>query len=154
MKITLPEKLEAGRLRTGPYGSNATEGTYGAFFVFGPCGEELKIVSSGGDETGWEHVSVSTRRRPPNWQEMSFVKDLFWEAAECVMQLHPPHSEYVNNHANCLHLWRPTRESIPMPPSILVGVKGLGTINPKIQSASPLLTIRTYKARMLLITEN
>lgn len=129
MKQTLPEKLEAGRLRKGPTGSDPSWGPYGAFFVHGPCGCELLIVSSGADETGWEHVSVSTPRRTPNWQEMSFVKDLFWNEDECVIQFHPPKSEYVNNHPYCLHMWRPTRESIPLPPRILVGIKALGVLS-------------------------
>jgi hypothetical protein len=59
---------------------------------------------------------------------MSFVKSLFWSDEECVMQLHPPASAYVNNHPHCLHLWRPTRQQIPMPPEILVGVKSIGII--------------------------
>jgi hypothetical protein len=130
MKKQLPEKLEEGRLRHGRFASDPAWGPYGAFFVHGPCGCELKIVSSGGDETGWEHVSVSTARRPPNWQEMCFVKDLFWEPEEAVMQLHPPRSEYINNHEHCLHMWRPVEHPIPLPPSILVGLKGVGVLKP------------------------
>ena len=114
--------------------SRADWGAYGAFFVQGPCGEELKIVASGADpddrdSAGWEHVSVSTRRRPPNWQEMCFVKDLFWDEEECVIQFHPPKSCYVNNHQFCLHLWRPTDDHVRLPPSILVGVKDKGVLD-------------------------
>jgi len=54
---------------------------------------------------------------------MSFVKDLFWDEDECVVQFHPPRSEYVNNHASCLHLWRNKHQQFPLPPSILVGDK-------------------------------
>jgi hypothetical protein len=54
---------------------------------------------------------------------MCFVKDLFWEPEDCVMQLHPRRSEYINNHPYVLHLWRPVRDRIPEPPSIYVGVK-------------------------------
>ncbi len=125
MRSVFPDKLEEGRVRRGYYATTAASGPYGAFFVHGPCGAELKIIASGADETGWEHVSISTERRPPNWQEMCFVKDLFWEEEECVMQLHPPRSEYVNNHPYCLHLWRPVAAVIPMPPSIMVGIKGV-----------------------------
>jgi len=57
---------------------------------------------------------------------MCFVKDLFWEEEECVIQFHPPLSRYVKNHSWCLHLWKSTREAIPMPPPILVGFVGLG----------------------------
>lgn len=129
MKNQLPDRLEAGRVRSGHFASDPAWGPYGAFFVYGPCGCELKIIASGAHETGWEHVSVSTPRRPPNWQEMCFVKALFWDAEECVMQLHPPESTYVNNHSHCLHLWRPVNQMIPLPPSTLVGVKSLGTLN-------------------------
>jgi len=113
--------------------SDSRWGAYGAFFVQGPCGEELKIVASGADaddgvSRGWEHVSVSTRRRPPNWQEMCFVKDLFWEEEECAIQFHPPRSEYVNNHPHCLHLWGRADGAIPTPPSILVGRKDMGEL--------------------------
>ena len=31
------------------------------------------------DEWRWEHVSVSTKNRTPNWYEMDFIKDLFWK---------------------------------------------------------------------------
>jgi hypothetical protein len=48
---------------------------------------------------------------------------LFWDGEEVVIQFHPPKSEYVNNHLGCLHLWHPTRDKIPLPDSILVGIK-------------------------------
>lgn len=79
------------------------------------------IIASSG--FGWEHVSVSRRDRCPTWDEMCLVKALFWDDDDCVIQHHPPCSEYVNNHPYCLHLWRPIDVSLPMPPSILVGVK-------------------------------
>jgi hypothetical protein len=125
MKKQLPDKLEDGRLA-----GDRSWGGYGQFAIQGPCGERLVIVASGADDDdresqGWEHVSVSTRRRCPNWQEMCFVKDLFWDTEECVMQLHPPRSEWINNHNFCLHLWRSKKYAIPLPPDILVGYKGL-----------------------------
>ena len=133
MRTELPEKLENGRIRWGEMASETNWGAYGMFLVQGPCGETLTIVASGADaddkmSEGWEHVSVSTRRRPPNWQEMSFVKDLFWSEQECVIQFHPPRSEYVNNHPHCLHLWHPTDNHVRLPPSILVGHKDKGLL--------------------------
>lgn len=121
MRHDLPDRLENGRVRDG-YFASPRGATWGAFFVQGPCGAELKIIAADGCDTGWDHVSVSVRNRPPNWQEMCFVKDLFWGAEETVIQFHPPRSEYVNNHPNCLHLWKPPYE-VPRPPSILVGIK-------------------------------
>jgi hypothetical protein len=81
----------------------------------------LDVIFSDGE--GWEHVSVSTPGRCPNWPEMCQVKDLFWAPEDPVMQLHPPQSDYINNHPYCLHLWHPKRMTIPLPDSFLVGVQ-------------------------------
>jgi hypothetical protein len=131
MRKILSARLEEGRIREGRLGSDSSCGAVGAFVVFGPCGEELRIIASEGGRSvakGWEHVSVSTRRRTPNWREMSFVKDLFWDDEECVVQFHPPRSEYVNNHPHVLHLWRHV-DGHALPPSILVGYKDRGVLS-------------------------
>lgn len=80
------------------------------------------IASWGG---GWEHVSVSPYKRhiTPSWDDMCRIKSMFWEDDECVVEYHPPKSEYVNNVPNCLHLWRPIEAELPMPPSIMVGIR-------------------------------
>lgn len=79
---------------------------------------ELFTVASNG--MGWEHVSVSVRQGKkvltPNWEEMAYVKKIFWGEEDCVIEYHPPKSNYVNNHPNVLHLWRPIGIEIPMPP--------------------------------------
>ena len=123
-------KLEEYRLRSGDYASR-TGDRFGCFLMPGPCGEALRLMAGDPSDPiaeGWEHVSVSTRRRIPNWREMCFVKDLFWEAEDCVVQFHPPASEYVNNYSFVLHLWRYQRQEFPMPPAELVGFKKLGTL--------------------------
>lgn len=74
-----------------------------------------------GDGLGWEHVSVSLPDRCPTWDEMCAIKDLFWDPEDCVVQFHPPRSEYVNCHPYCLHLWRPIGVDIPRPAPQLVG---------------------------------
>ena len=67
----------------------------------------------GCDEEGWEHVSVSAHdlRQMPTWTEMCQVKDLFFDAEEEAVQIHPKESEYVHGvlgtDTNILHLWRP-----------------------------------------------
>jgi hypothetical protein len=43
-----------------------------------------------GSGMGWDHVSVSTQVRCPTWEEMEFVKRLFFEDGETAMQLHVP----------------------------------------------------------------
>lgn len=119
MRLKVPDKLEQSRILEGQMASTAAYGTTGAFMVMGPCGIELAIIGSDGE--GWEHVSVSTKHRTPNWPEMCFVKNLFWRDDECVVQFHPPESVYVNYHPFCLHLWKPIGQDVPMPPPILVG---------------------------------
>lgn len=83
----------------------------------------LQAVASNGE--GWDHVSVTVHglNRCPSWEEMSYVKGLFWSDDECVVQYHPPQALYVNQHKYCLHLWRKQGYEFPLPDSILVGVK-------------------------------
>lgn len=119
------EKVEKYRFLRGPFASQFGD-DYGAFLVPGPCGRTLKVIaSSGSDEIRWEHVSVSTHKSAPNWIEMCFIKDLFWDVEVTVMQLHPPKSEWINNHPYCLHLWKPLDQAIPTPPPVTVGYKEL-----------------------------
>ena len=60
----------------------------------------LKVIAS--DGMSWEHVSVSFPNRCPNWREMCFIKSLFWDDEDVVVQYHPAKSAYVNVHDHCL----------------------------------------------------
>ena len=75
-----------------------------------------------GVKTPWEHVSISLPNRCPNWKEMSYVKELFWDDEDIVVQFHPKKSEHVNMHDTCLHLWKWNEGEIPCPTSYLVGL--------------------------------
>lgn len=86
-------------------------------------GVTLRVIASA--VLGWDHVSVSTKRRCPNWPEMSRIKEMFFEPDETAMQLHVPAAEHVNNHPYCLHLWRPHHGTIPRPPAAFVGSRDL-----------------------------
>jgi len=125
MRNILPSILELGRKTDGHLATTIHDGCVGMFHILGPCGQTLRIISSGTGEhcMGWEHVSISLQNRCPNWIEMCFVKNLFWDEEEAVMQLHPPKSDYVNIAKTCLHLWKPINAQIPLPPSIMVGPK-------------------------------
>ena len=127
MKKHVPLALLQSRVREGQMSSDDSYGMAGSFRLIGPGGVQLGVISSGPEsninETGWEHVSVVGRDRPPYWSEMCFVKNLFWSEHEMVVQYHPPKSEYVDCHPYCLHLWKPIHMTIPMPPSLLVGPK-------------------------------
>lgn len=117
MSFAVPEQY---RVKNGPLASDVRYGNNGLFIV--PCENyDLKVIASDGE--GWEHVSVSLKNRDPNWRQMCFIKELFWDPEDCVVQYHPPRSQYVNQHEHCLHLWRPIKEALPIPPSILVGYK-------------------------------
>ena len=116
MKQKLSDFMEAGRLRSGHFEST-TGDMHGAFVIRAPWGGKMAIVSSGShpDDEGWEHVSVSFADRAPSWREMCWVKDQFWQPDECVIQFHPPESDYVNLHPHCLHLWK-HKDGHPTPP--------------------------------------
>lgn len=133
------ERAEEMRL-DGPRNSNC------GFFAGKTGSASLRMQVS--DGVGWDHVSVSLPTRCPSWEEMCWVKRLWFLDEEAVMQLHPAKSEHVNYHPFCLHLWRPQQQdeieriraewgdewpygdlqspgAIPLPDSILVGPKQL-----------------------------
>lgn len=114
---------ERSRVKIGPLGTTEADGNNGLFKLrpFSKGAPSLTVIASDGE--GWEHVSVSTYKRCPTWDEMSHVKDTFWGAQDLVIQYHPPESEYVNCHPFCLHLWRKagTNNYAEVPEKILVG---------------------------------
>lgn len=119
MTFKVPEQY---RVTEGQMASDASYGNNGMFEIkHHKLRRVLTVIAS--DVRGWEHVSVSMPERCPTWDEMCFIKDLFWGPEDWAMQYHPEESEYVNNHPNCLHLWCPIHESFPKPPSILIGIK-------------------------------
>ena len=115
--------LEKWRMRVGPLGSDSSMGNTGAFeipFHKTSSGGLLRVISSDGG-MGWEHVSVSCAGRCPTWEEMDFVKNVFWNEEETVVQYHPPRSKHVNYHPYCLHLWKKNGKEYELPPEMLVG---------------------------------
>lgn len=117
----VPERY---RVKLGQLKSDESDGNNGVFIVKHPQMERaLRTIAS--DGMGWEHVSVSLPNRTPTWPEMCFIKDMFWESIDMVVQFHPPKKEYVNCHPYCLHLWRKANNNkfCKKPPSVLVGPK-------------------------------
>jgi len=106
------------RIRDGVLGSTDGAGNDGDFLI--PF-ESFNLRDIASDGMGWEHGSVSLPNRTPDWREMCFIEDLFWDAEDVVIQYNPAKSEYVNRHEDCLHLWRPTGMELPTPPKELVG---------------------------------
>lgn len=77
------------------------------------------IWSNGG---GWDHVSIAPFKRnyTPSWEDMCKLKDMFFGESETVVQYHQAKKAYVNNVSNCLHLWRPIDDKLPIPPTEFV----------------------------------
>jgi len=113
----VPEKY---RIKTGRLGSSESFGNNGYFQIpTKPGASPLAVIASDGGY--WEHVSVSYPHKTPSWDDMCFIKQLFWDADDVVIQFHPAEKDYVNHHKYCLHLWRPIGVAIPTPPPIFVG---------------------------------
>lgn len=111
------EFLNRHRIRHGPLGSDESFGFNGAF-SFPIDGEARRIFAICSDGMDWQHVSVSfgsKNHSTPSWDVMCKVKDLFFEPTDWVVQFHPAHSDYVNNHPGCLHLWRWIGGEFPKP---------------------------------------
>jgi len=77
---------------------------------------------------GWDHVSVTLSskkkdiiERCPTWEEMCYIKDLFWNKDEAVWQFHPAEADYVSDHHWCLHLWKKQGFEMPTPDPEMVG---------------------------------
>ncbi len=117
MRETVNRYIESRRIRRGELASDTSFGSNGAFALSKNNVKFFVLASDGG---GWDHVSVSCSHRCPTWAEMCWVKELFFDSDEAVMQLHPAESDYVNHHPNCLHLWRPQEAALPLPPTSLV----------------------------------
>jgi hypothetical protein len=81
-------------------------------------GTDLKVLASVGG--GWDHVSVSHRKRVPNWYELETVKRLCFLDDEIAIQLHVPPSNHITVHPNTLHLWRPHDWQIILPPRDMI----------------------------------
>lgn len=114
--IRAPKTLEKYRVRQGYYATEPGQ-TWGSYVdVRLPSNQRCCIIACDGDENGWDHVSVSLKHRTPTWEEMDWVKRMFFEDNDAVFQFHVPVSQHINCHPNCLHLWRPTKVDFPLPP--------------------------------------
>lgn len=109
------------------HGVAQPKATNGGFLMRSPH-DAWALLCLASDGFGWEHVSVHAllvddpaTKRVPTWGEMCYIKSLFWDDEDTVVQFHPSASNYVNDHPYTLHLWRPTKRALPTPPPSLVG---------------------------------
>lgn len=126
--IKAPEKY---RLLKHPIlGSDSSYGNNGFFIIphHRINGYSYNCMISDGE--GWEHVSVTLSSidrkvdRCCTWEEMCFIKSIFFSDYEAVIQIHPPKKDHISTHPYCLHLWRPTEKEIPLPDPLMVGIPG------------------------------
>jgi hypothetical protein len=96
--------IEKYRLLTDP-ASVLCRGTNTGSFLVHFKAYQLKVIAC--DLCGWDHVSVSLSSRVPSYEEMCFIKDLFFRDDEVAMQLHVAKADHINTNKNVLHLWRP-----------------------------------------------
>lgn len=123
--------IEKYRITKGALQTDSSFGNNGAFSITRvPSTTYIIIASDGAINYGdpcWEHISVhvvnnkNDKERTPTWTEMCFIKNLFWDEEDWVVQFHPAKSQYINHHLSTLHLWRPVHEVMPTPPKEMVG---------------------------------
>lgn len=124
----LPENYRLTRSKHPQLNTTAADGNNGAFIIPHHRIADYQYTVVISDRGGWEHVSVTlssgkrTVKRCPTWEEMCFIKNLFFEPTDCVVQFHPPESEWISNHEYCLHLWKYTDREFPQPPAVMVGI--------------------------------
>lgn len=117
------------RVTWGPMASTEANGCNGVWRIkLKGQASTVKATVITSDGGGWEHLSVTLERGIPTWDMLQQLKDLFWEPEDCVIQIHPPKSQHVNNHSRCLHLWRCIDQPMPMPEAWMVGVQALGEL--------------------------
>jgi len=73
MSFHVPEKL---RIKKGSLASTGEYGNCGAFQLR----RGIFVIAS--DGLGWEHVSASKKLYPPTWDDMCYVKALFWDDSD------------------------------------------------------------------------
>jgi len=117
MREKFPNQVERSRTQHPLYPRTSPHENNGLFRIWRKKDEFVVLISDGG---GWDHVSVSLQKRCPDWSEMCWIKNLFFDKEEAVLQFHPPRSDYVNNCGTCLHLWRP-QGGMELPDPLMVG---------------------------------
>ena len=121
-------ELDKYRVRTGPMASDNSYGNNGAFII--PHKHRILLACVVSDQEDWDHVSIHVEtmrkkkqkwiQRTPTWDEIVFVKDMFFRPDEWEMQFLPGQKDYINDHNYTLHIWRPHNVLIPKPPIWMV----------------------------------
>ena len=120
MRKEFSDKVEKHRFQLEGY-HKTKKGDKQGYFCFKRNGNLYNCIIS--NEMVWDHVSITLdKKRCPTWEEMCWIKSLFFEDDEAVIQIHPAKEDYINVSKTCLHLWKYQGE-FPLPDSIMVGPK-------------------------------
>lgn len=123
----VPEQYRQGvkspYISSSLYATTAADKNNGVFVV--PyLNNKVQLFCIASDGMGWDHVSITVlnSKRCPSWEEMCYIKNMFWSEEDCVVQYHTSKENYVNVHPYCLHLWKPQGiEKFPQPLTFMVG---------------------------------
>lgn len=108
---SIPEILKRVKAAGGAVDITLGEPTEeGCVFWLGP----MAVIVSNGDD--WDHVSASCKTRTPREVEMKRLRHMCFRPDEWVVEFHPPRIRGVLMHPNSLHLWRPQKADLPIPP--------------------------------------
>jgi len=110
--------LPKGMAKIEGFDPSNSQGNHGGVAMFKIKGVFLAAIWS--CDLGWDHVSVSCRKRTPKYQEMKFMKRLFFRPDEWAVEYHPADENYISTNDNVLHIWRPHGVELPQPPRIMV----------------------------------
>lgn len=93
---------------------------YEGFFII-PLNKDVAYQVKASNGSGWDHVSVSIanfrdlKGFTPSWTDMHNIGKLFFEPSEICVEIFPKEEDYVNDTDYVLHLWRATKDEMPMP---------------------------------------
>jgi hypothetical protein len=125
MRKVYSREIEAGRQTAWEAYHSEPGDRHGLFKLRCPATNRWLTVlvgsSDGWEEMGlllpaWDHVSVSGQLRTPDWDEMRWVAEQFFEDDECLVQFRPARADYIDCHPHTLHWWRMVGVEFPVPP--------------------------------------
>lgn len=84
------------------------------------------FVIASEDFVGWDHVSAhiisvesGSLNRTPNNEEMQFLRNIFFEDEDVVVEFHPAKKDYINNYSYALHMWKSTDNVFSFPKRVV-----------------------------------
>lgn len=113
--------IERYRSSSKTFPSDASYGMNG-IFVIPDQHKRSRLIVIASNQLSWEHISAHVRNenRVPSYADMCYLKSLFWDENEWVIQYFPAKDDHINVHPFVLHLWKPLGVELPKPPKIFV----------------------------------